>query len=92
MNLRRFCTLLGIAVFATAATATTAVAAIHRVSPGESIQAAIDAASPGDTILVEPGIYEETGNTEYVLQHIMPMVRSPARHLNQASIEVNTHT
>src|SRR5215468_5879834 len=31
------------------------------VRPGQSIQAAVDAASPGDTILVEPGIYAEPG-------------------------------
>src|SRR5215471_11716838 len=31
------------------------------VRPGQSIQAAADAASPGDTILVEPGIYAEPG-------------------------------
>ena len=30
------------------------------VSPGESIQAAIDGASPGDTIQVEPAIYAES--------------------------------
>ena len=59
MNLRRFCTLLGVALFATA---TAANAAVHRVFPGESIQAAIDAAAPGDTILVEPGTYQETGS------------------------------
>jgi Right handed beta helix region len=29
------------------------------VSPGQSIQAAVDAASPGDTIFVLPGIYQE---------------------------------
>jgi len=58
MNLRRFCTFLGIAVLATA---TSAEAKIHRVSEGESIQAAVDAASPGDTILVDPGTYETTG-------------------------------
>jgi parallel beta-helix repeat protein len=31
----------------------------HVVRPGESIQAAIDAARPGDTILVKPGEYTE---------------------------------
>jgi parallel beta-helix repeat protein len=30
------------------------------VRPGESIQAALDQAGPGDTILVEPGIYRES--------------------------------
>ena len=58
MNLRRICSLLLVALFATA---TAANAAVHRVSSGESIQAAIDGASPGDTILVEPGEYREAG-------------------------------
>ena len=47
-----FSAVFAVALFATAATAQ---AAVHRVYPGESIQAAIDAAAPGDTILVEPG-------------------------------------
>lgn len=65
MKLRSLCSLLAVAVFAVA---TAADAAVHRVSPGESIQAAIDAASPGDTILVEPGVYQETANTQFGLR------------------------
>ncbi len=65
MKLHRSCTLLAIALFASA---TTANAAVHSVDPGESIQAAIDAASPGDTILVEPGVYQEPGNADFGLR------------------------
>jgi parallel beta-helix repeat protein len=36
---------------------TAAVAASHTVNPGESIQAAVDAALPGDTVKVLPGDY-----------------------------------
>jgi hypothetical protein len=57
MKLPRVCTLLALAVFATALPSS---AAVHKVSPGQSIQAAIDAASPGDTILVSPGVYHGT--------------------------------
>lgn len=49
-------------------TAVSAEAAVHRVHPGESIQAAIDAAKPGDTILIEPGEYREVGNGRYGLR------------------------
>jgi len=66
MKTRRFFVLLvGIALLVAASAAD---ATIHRVRPGDSIQAAIDAASPGDTILVSPGVYEEEGNSDYGLR------------------------
>jgi nitrous oxidase accessory protein NosD len=72
MLLRRFPVLLAVAVFATA---TAADARVRVVQPGESIQAAIDAASPGDTILVRPGVYQETGNTQFGLRISTPNLR-----------------
>jgi hypothetical protein len=65
MILRRISMLLGLTLFALS---TAANAAVHRVFPGESIQAALDDANPGDTVLVEPGIYQETGNGRYGLR------------------------
>ncbi|MFF4169630.1 nitrous oxide reductase family maturation protein NosD [Streptomyces sp. NPDC001744] len=34
--------------------------AVHRVKPGESIQKALDAARPGDTVVLSPGTYRES--------------------------------
>lgn len=44
--------LLSLLLFAGAAPA-----AVHVVVPGGSLQAAVDAAAPGDTVLVRPGVY-----------------------------------
>ncbi|MGW1934740.1 right-handed parallel beta-helix repeat-containing protein [Streptomyces sp. NPDC001919] len=33
---------------------------VHRVKPGESIQKAVDAAEPGDTVVLSPGTYRES--------------------------------
>lgn len=42
------------------AAAPSSAAAMHTVHPGESIQEAVDAAEPGDTIVVSPGTYRES--------------------------------
>jgi parallel beta-helix repeat protein len=65
MKLHHFFTLLAVAVFGTA---TAADAAVQTVKPGGSIQEAINAASPGDTILVEPGTYREVANADFGLR------------------------
>lgn len=78
MNLRRTSLLLGIVLLAstlTLLTSTAAVAAVHKVFPGGSIQAALDAAAPGDTILVAPGTYREDPSSEYGLHITKDKIR-----------------
>ena len=65
MYSRPVCVLFALPALALSAAAD---AAVHRVFPGESIQAAVDVAAPGDTVLVEPGIYQESGNGRYGLR------------------------
>jgi parallel beta-helix repeat protein len=57
LGLQHCCAALGVvALLATSA----ANATVHRVFPNQSLQAAVDMASPGDTVLVEPGTYYGT--------------------------------
>ena len=72
VKFRPFCVALGIAALSVS---TVASAAVHRVFPGKSIQAAINAAAPGDTILVEPGVYKEKSNGRYGLRISTPNLR-----------------
>ncbi|WP_067284949.1 right-handed parallel beta-helix repeat-containing protein [Streptomyces jeddahensis] len=49
-----------VAVSGLGAAPPTAAAARHVVLPGQSIQQAVDAAQPGDTIVIAPGTYRES--------------------------------
>ncbi|MEV7279352.1 right-handed parallel beta-helix repeat-containing protein [Streptomyces sp. NPDC093111] len=55
---------------------------VHRVKPGESIQKAVDAARPGDTVVLAPGTYREsvritTSNLTLRGSTVFPTVLAP---------------
>ncbi|MFI8513522.1 nitrous oxide reductase family maturation protein NosD [Streptomyces sp. NPDC085460] len=57
---------------------------VHRVKPGESIQKAVDAAKPGDTVVLSPGTYREsvritTSNVTLRGSNVLPTVLVPGK-------------
>ncbi|MFF9909228.1 nitrous oxide reductase family maturation protein NosD [Streptomyces sp. NPDC013457] len=54
------CTVALVASGVGAAAPTAEKRTVHRVKPGESIQKAVDAAKPGDTVVLSPGTYRES--------------------------------
>jgi parallel beta-helix repeat protein len=67
----------------TVLTPVAATAATITVRPGDSIQAAVDAAAPGDTIKVFPGDYTETHGNDvavHITKSIKLIAKSRIRH------------
>jgi parallel beta-helix repeat protein len=60
--MRRLAFMLGVLALAAGAHAATAGARTINVTPEDSIQAAVDQANPGDTIVIAPGTYTEAGS------------------------------
>lgn len=70
-----------VVTMAVVCTHSTAMAAVIRVQQGESIQAAVDAAQPGDTVKVWPGTYVETHGGSAAVRITKPLkLLARARH------------
>ena len=52
---------------------------IHVINPGDSIQAAVELAQPGDTIQVMPGIYSETVYIDKDDIHLLGVIKEGER-------------
>ncbi|MFE5487343.1 nitrous oxide reductase family maturation protein NosD [Streptomyces sp. NPDC056527] len=67
-----------------AAPAAAGSSTVHRVKPGQSIQKAVDAAKPGDTVVLSPGTYREsvritTSNLTLRGSTVFPTVIAPSK-------------
>jgi parallel beta-helix repeat protein len=86
MRLARL-SICGVTIFglAVVCTPTPASAGSIKVNPGESIQAAVDSAAPGDTVVVYPGTYTEThGNSAAV--HVTKSLKLIAKSKPDAKV------
>ncbi|MEU8531413.1 right-handed parallel beta-helix repeat-containing protein [Streptomyces sp. NPDC048629] len=84
------CTAAVVATGLGAAAPTAAHSTVHRVKPGQSIQKAVDAAKPGDTVLLSPGVYREsvritTSNLTLRGSGIFPTVIEPGKAADRAA-------
>ncbi|MCK9581054.1 MAG: hypothetical protein M0Q92_11510, partial [Methanoregula sp.] len=63
MVVQRYCLVIaGLLIFALVLVAP-AGAAVHTLNPGDSIEQNITGAAPGDTLILNPGVYSENGIT-----------------------------
>ena len=55
------------------------------VNPGQSIQAAVNQAQPGDTVLVKPGVYHQSVLIKHGRDHASRVGGFPRRHGHRAA-------